>query len=192
MGTVRNWQIFFHTFDTQIWMLPCHMSAYVSTREFNSHRTHRLAQLTPSHANMGLNIKKNMFQNFAAYPAHISHRQQKLHRVRIKNSPSGYFLPLVLQLQTIGNRLSSEKTARQNAQPSVYDFLNKKRHKRGIYYGTRGKGPGETIWLSVAARSHSEVPRTLMRLGCQAKQKQINTSPRLAVVPTISHCACSL
>lgn len=71
-GTVRNWQIFFHTFDKQIWRLPCHMSAYVSTCEFSSCRIHWLAYLTPSHADTSLNIKKSMFQNFTEYPAHVS------------------------------------------------------------------------------------------------------------------------
>lgn len=53
-----------------------------------------------------------------------------------------------------------------------FQFLTiKERHKCGIHYETCGKGSVETIWLSVTAQSHSKVPRTLMRPGCQEKQK---------------------
>lgn len=97
---------FFYTLEKQARMLPCHMSACVSTCEFSSCRTYWLAWMMPSQADMNLHINNSMSQYCTKSSRHTSLNDYIGCTECTKNSVYWYFLPLIFHIQTVRNRLS--------------------------------------------------------------------------------------
>lgn len=125
---LRNWQIFFHTLERQIWRLSWPMSAYVSTCDFSPCRIYWLAYLIPSHTDTSLYIKKSMFQNFTKHIPCTSLNDCVSRTKPTENSFYCYFLLLFLHIYAIGNRVSFWKDSNTKRTTFGFWFPQRKIH----------------------------------------------------------------